>query len=110
MLESPMLRSRAADEALGASCSNRMTVIERRPPRSGSTADTREMQILACQPRLHGQAGKLGGNRFKDTEHARDRHELRVKFLAEHPRRGLTVRAGHCAAAQRPVHMETAVR
>src|ERR1700733_9390954 len=110
MLDSPMLRSRTTDEALWELLAATERIIERCPRRSGSSADAREMQILACEPRLHGHAGKLGGNRFKDTEHARDRHELCVKFLEEHPGRRLAARAGPCAAAQGSINMETAVR
>ena len=44
------------------------------------------MQILAGQPGLHGFAGKFGRNRLEDAKHARDRYQLSIKFLAEHPR------------------------
>src|SRR5258708_17802754 len=80
------------------------------PRRDGSCADGREMQILACEPGLHRHAGQLGGNRFKDTEHARDRHEFRVKLLTEHSRCGIAARTGHCAATQRTINMEATVR
>src|SRR6202041_476314 len=68
------------------------------------------MKILAGEPRLHGFAGKLGGNRFEDAEHAGDRHQLGVKLLAEYPRGQLAARPGQRASAERAIDMEAAVR
>src|SRR5580698_11270032 len=68
------------------------------------------MQILAGQPGLHGFAGKFGRNRLEDAKHARDRYQLSIKLLAEHPRGQVPARPGHRASAERAVNMEAAVR
>src|SRR6185369_4313507 len=51
---------------------------------SGLLINLGELQVIAGQPRLDRHPGELRWNRFEHAEHAGDRHQLRVKLLAEH--------------------------
>src|SRR6202030_1270617 len=69
-----------------------------------------EMQDLTIEPSLNGLAGQRGGDRFEDPKNTGNRNQFRVKFLTEHSRVELTMRAGHRASAQRTVNVNAAVR
>src|ERR1700722_13277767 len=75
-----------------------------------SAADRCEMQELTIEPRLDGLTGQRRGDRFENPKNTGNRNQFRVKFLTEHSRAELTMRAGHRASAQRTVNVNAAVR
>src|SRR5262245_15493515 len=75
-----------------------------------SGADTAELQIIPIQPCLHGLAGELGRDGLEPPEPARDRDELRVKFLAENARAYISTRTRHRAPTKGAVHVHAAIR
>jgi len=64
-----------------------------------SAADGCEKQVLAVEPRLNGFAGQGGGDRLENPKYTGNRNQFGVKFLTEHSRVELTMRASHCASA-----------
>src|SRR6185503_12157332 len=67
-----------------------------------SRADPREVQVIAREPCLHGLTLELRWNRLEHPEHAGDRHQLRMKRVAEHACAHFAARPGNGAPAQRP--------